>query len=70
MEFYGGLSLGKSVLLRHLTYFIQPSTAFPDGAVYFDAVYQSVSDLLQSLFDIFYETHITYKPTVDEICQD
>jgi hypothetical protein len=69
VEFYGGSSLGKSVLLRHLTYFIQPSTAFPDGAVYFDAVHQPVTDLLQSLFDIFYETDITYKPTPDEINQ-
>lgn len=69
VEFYGGSSLGKSVLLRHLTYFIQPSTLFPDGAVYFDAVHQPVSDLLQSLFDIFYETDTTYKPTPDAINQ-
>jgi hypothetical protein len=69
VEFCGGSSLGKSVLLRHLTYFVQPSTVGSDSAVFFDAVHQPVSDLLQSLFDIFYETDITYKPTRDEICQ-
>jgi Abnormal spindle-like microcephaly-assoc'd, ASPM-SPD-2-Hydin len=76
VEFYGGLGLGKSVLLRHLTPFIQPLTALDGGVggvggvvVYFHAIHQPVSDLLQSLFDIFYEPDTTYKPTPDEICQ-
>lgn len=68
IEFYGSYGLGKSVLLRHLTYFTQ-NQGFADGVVYFNKRHQPVGDLLQSLFDIFYESDISYKPTDEDICQ-
>jgi Abnormal spindle-like microcephaly-assoc'd, ASPM-SPD-2-Hydin len=67
IEFYGDSGFGKSALLRHFTHFIQTNRVFPDGTIFLNCRYQAASDLLQFLFDIFYESDITYKPTDIEI---
>ncbi|PAX51832.1 choice-of-anchor D domain-containing protein [Brunnivagina elsteri] len=67
IEFYGDSGFGKSALLRHFTHFIQTNRVFPDGTIFLNSRYQTASDLLQSLFDIFGESDITYKPTDLEI---
>ena len=62
VEFYGQAGLGKTTLLRHLSHH-PAATSFPDGVVYLSARHQSVADLLQSLFDAFYESDVPFKPT-------
>ncbi|MEA5571354.1 choice-of-anchor D domain-containing protein [Calothrix sp. UHCC 0171] len=69
IEFYGDTGLGKSALLRYLNSFIQGKRVFTDGTIFLNSHYQTVSDILQSLFDILYASDITYKPTDLEISQ-
>ncbi len=66
VEVHGQAGVGKTALLRHLAR--HPAvTSFPDGVVYLSARRQPVEDLLQSLFDAFYETDIPFKPTDAEV---
>jgi LysM repeat protein len=62
VEFYGQAGLGKTSLVRHLAYQL-PLMSWPDGIVYLSAQQQPMSDLLQNLFDAFYENEIPFKPT-------
>ncbi|MFB0537835.1 MAG: NB-ARC domain-containing protein [Anaerolineae bacterium] len=62
VEFYGQPGSGKTTLLRYLSHH-RAATSFPDGVVYLSARHQSVADLLQSLFDAFYESDTPFKPT-------
>ena len=66
VEFYGEPGLGKTVLLRKLAY-PETTTAFPDGVIHLSALHQPLADLLQSLFDAFYESDPPTKPTEAEI---
>jgi hypothetical protein len=66
VEFYGQAGLGKTTLLRHLAHH-PAATSFPDGIVYLSVRRQSVEDLLQSLFDAFYESDVPFKPTDAEV---
>jgi hypothetical protein len=62
VEFHGQAGLGKTTLLRHLSHH-PPATSLPDGIIYLSARHQPVDDLLQSLFDAFYESDVPFKPT-------
>jgi LysM repeat protein len=62
VAFHGQDGLGKTALLRHLAHHAATSS-FSDGVVYLSARRQSVDDLLQSLFDAFYESDVPFKPT-------
>ncbi len=66
VEFHGQAGLGKTTLLRHLSHH-PAATSFPDGVVYLSARHQPVDDLLQSLFDAFYESDAPFKPTEAQI---
>lgn len=66
VEFYGEPGLGKTVLLRKMAY-PEATTAFPDGVIHMSALHQPLSDLLQSLFDAFYESDPPTKVTEAEI---
>ena len=66
VEFYGQAGLGKTTLLRHLAHHPAADT-FPAGVVYLSARRQPVEDLLQSLFDAFYESDVPFKPTGAEV---
>jgi len=66
VELYGQAGLGKTVLLRHLAHNC-PAASFPDGVIYLSARGQPVADLLQSLFDVFYESDTPCKPTDTQI---
>ena len=67
VEFYGQSGIGKTALLRHLAY-NTPDGHFPDGMVYRDqAGSQPAADLLQFLFDSFYESGRDYKPREAEL---
>ena len=69
VEFYGVAGVGKSVLLRYLAQQTEVGAAFADGVISFDTRYQPTDDRLQFLFDAFYETENTYKPTEKQIRQ-
>lgn len=69
IEFYGDSGFGKSALLRHFTHFIQTNRVFPDGTIFLNSQYQTASDVLQLLFDIFSESNINYKATDLEISE-
>jgi len=62
VEFHGQAGLGKTTLVRHLAYHAA-DTSFPDGVIYLSAHHQPVADLLQFLFDAFYESDAPFKPT-------
>jgi len=62
VEFHGQAGLGKTTLLRYLSHH-PAATSFPDGVVYLSARHQPMDDLLQSLFDAFYESDVPFKPT-------
>jgi hypothetical protein len=67
VEFYGQAGIGKTALLRHLAYHM-PEGHFPDGVVYRDqAGRRPAADLLQFLFDSFYESERNYKPREAEL---
>jgi len=66
VEFYGPAGLGKTSLLRHLAYDL-PITSCADGVVYLPAHQQPVADLLQFLFEAFYESNIPAKSTEAQI---
>lgn len=66
VEFYGEPGLGKTMLLRRLAH-PDDSTPFPDGVVHLSALNQPLDDLLQSLFDAFYESNPPTVVTLAEI---
>ncbi len=66
VEFHGQAGLGKTTLLRHLAHH-PAATSFPDGVVYLSARHQPVADLLQFLFDAFYESDAPFKPTDTQV---
>src|SRR5262245_34306461 len=67
VEIFGQSGIGKTALLRHLAYNM-PDGHFPDGCVYRDQVgRQPAVDLLQFLFDSFYESGRDYKPREAEL---
>jgi len=55
VEFYGSPGIGRTALLKHLAYHPAVTPAFPDGIVYLSKS-QPVSDLLQEIFETFYDT--------------
>lgn len=68
VEFYGVAGIGKSVLLRYLAHDPAIANIFADGIVHYHlANYQSASDLLQTLFETFYDCRIPFKATNAQI---
>ena len=66
VEFTGPGGVGKTSLLRHLAH-APLSSSFPDGVVYLPARGQPVADLLQALYEAFYESSAAVKPTDTQI---
>jgi hypothetical protein len=69
VEFHAAAGSGKTSLLRHLAHRPTAST-LPDGVVYLSARHQLAKDLLQSLYDAFYETDVPFKPTDAQLKHD
>ncbi|NEO85004.1 MAG: hypothetical protein F6J87_12240 [Spirulina sp. SIO3F2] len=65
VECYGSQGLGKTALLRFSAHRDDITPLFPDGIIYLSARNKSVDDLLQSLFEAFYETDIPFKPATE-----
>jgi hypothetical protein len=66
VEVSGGPGIGKTAVLRQLAYDPRADT-FEDGVVYLSARHESSVDLLQRLFEAFYESDTVCKPTDAEI---
>ncbi|MEL7351930.1 MAG: choice-of-anchor D domain-containing protein [Cyanobacteria bacterium J06560_5] len=77
VEVYAKEGFGKTALMRHLAYDSQlvsaPAAAaedpFPDGVVYLSAHRQLASELLQSLYDAFYDTNPPLVPSYGQVQQ-
>jgi len=65
VELHGPAGIGKSALLRTVAYGAE-SGQLPDGVVYLHGLRQPRADLLQLLFDAFYECEVPYKATDTE----
>jgi hypothetical protein len=66
VEVSGAPGIGKTAVLRHLAHHPR-AAAFVDGIAYLSARHQSSVDLLQRIFDAFYERDANGKPTAEEI---
>ena len=66
VSLFGPAGIGKTSLLRSLAHAPELSS-FPDGVVYLTVPSLGLEDLLQSLFDAFYESQSSFKPTDTEI---
>ncbi len=69
VEFYSSSGFGKTFLLRYLASELEANSVFSDGVINLSAHHPYVSDLLQSIWEAFYESDIPYKPTDDQIRQ-
>jgi hypothetical protein len=63
------VGFANSELLVYLAQQLQATRAFPDGVIYLSPIFPDTSDLLQSLWEAFYESDIPYKPTTNQIRQ-
>nr|WP_279239831.1 AAA family ATPase [Scytonema sp. UIC 10036] len=73
VELCGSAGVGKSVLLRYLAHHPEVNSVqhFPDGLVYYRLYpQQSVEDVQQMLFEAFYESDRSFKPSGNRIQQD
>jgi hypothetical protein len=61
VEFYSAAGWGKTALLRTLAH--RPAPALPDGVAYLSAARLPLTDLLQCVYDTFYECAVPFKPT-------
>jgi NB-ARC domain len=66
VEVSGPPGVGKTALLRHLAHHPR-GASFVDGIVYLSARRRTSLDLLQRLFEAFYESETACKPTGTEI---
>ena len=66
VEIYGDPGMGKTSVLRHLAYHPEVER-FRSGAVYRLARREPPADLLQFIFEAFYETDVPLKPTDTQV---
>ncbi|KAF3889936.1 MULTISPECIES: hypothetical protein [Nostocales] len=67
VELYGSAGFGKTALLSCLAHDIQSMSLFPDGVIKLSLAHPYVSDLLQIIWEAYYQSHIPYKPTDGQI---
>lgn len=66
VSIFGDGGIGKTSFLRQLAH-LPEAKQFTDGVVFLDVTDLGLDDLLQSLFDAFYESASSFKPTDAEI---
>lgn len=69
VELFGEAGIGKTVLLRHLAHTID-SKYFQDGIIYREIHGDPPDDVLQMLWDDFFECDIPFKPTNSQLRSD
>ncbi len=65
-QFHSESGWGKTALLQHLAHHL-PRGPFPDGVVYQRVHGHALADLLQLLFDAFYEADAPIKPSAAQL---
>ncbi|MBW4522157.1 MAG: choice-of-anchor D domain-containing protein [Scytolyngbya sp. HA4215-MV1] len=68
VEFYGPNGIGRTSLLRHLAHHSQVLSLFPAGIIYLSGAGKSLADLMQQLFDLFYESPLPLRLTETQLC--
>ncbi len=63
---WGKQGIGKTSFIRHLAHTL-PTNRYPNGVIYLSVSSLGYEDLLQALFDAFFESDSSYKPTTAEI---
>ncbi len=69
VEVFAEAGFGKTSLMRHLAHDQSVTDAFSDGVVYLAVHRQMAEDLLQSLYDAFYEAMPAFKPSQGQLRQ-
>lgn len=67
VELLSNSGFEQTALLRCLASHSQINSLFPDGTIYILATHPEVEDILQSIWEAFYESDIPYKPTPEQI---
>ncbi len=66
ISMWGQAGVGKTSFIRHLSHVLDAGK-FTSGSIYLNAAGLGYEDLLQALFDAFFDSASTYKPTTTEI---
>ena len=69
VELFGETGIGKTVVLRHLAHTID-SKLFQDGIIYREIRGDSPDDVLQVLWDDFFDSGVSFKPTDSQLRSD
>lgn len=69
VEVFAAPGFGKTVLMRHLAHDEQVTSGFADGVVYLSVQQQQAEDVLQSIYDTFYEANPPFKPSYGQLQQ-
>jgi len=69
VELFAKAGFGKTALMRHLAHDAQLTACFADGVVYLSVHRQAAEDVLQSIYDIFYEANPSFKPSYGQLQQ-
>ncbi|MBR8837075.1 MAG: hypothetical protein DSM106950_24500 [Stigonema ocellatum SAG 48.90 = DSM 106950] len=69
VEFYSPAGYGKTFLLSYLAHNHQATSPFGDGVISLSPHHPYIGDILQSIWEAFYESDIPYKPTNKQISQ-
>ena len=69
VELFGEAGIGKTVVLRHLAHTID-SKLFQDGIIYREIRGDSPDDVLQVLWDDFFDSDVPFKPTDSQLRSD
>ena len=69
VELYSPSGFGKSIILRHLEQNKQFTSHWNDGVISLSPLHPHVDDLLQSMWEAFYDSDFPYKPNRHQIRQ-
>lgn len=69
LELYAEQGFGKTALMQHIAHQDDFTEQFTDGVVYLPVGKQPAADLLQSLYDEFYEASPPFKPSYAQVRQ-
>lgn len=66
-DLFGPPGIGKTAIMRNVCGAPEMEKAFREGVVYFDAKDQTTDDLLQQIFEAFFETDRPFKPDATQL---
>ena len=69
VELYSPSGFGKTIILRHVLQDKQFTSHWNDGVISLSPLHPHVGDLLQSMWEAFYDSDVPYKPTHHQISQ-